>query len=380
MRLKSRLLRRGLLIGSVFLFFIAGNALGATYYVAPTGSDSNPGTQAKPWAHPQKCADNMVGGDTCIVKDGTYDDKNGDKHVVNIKAFSGASSSKWVTFQAENTGGAVIDGKNSSASGRGFLLTNSAYVRIIGFEIKRVLGGIKMQTSHDIYIENCEIHELGRHYSVDQESAYPPCPTTATAARVYSGIAGKDDSYNITVKNCNLYDIGKAHVQPEGTCWRDFLWDHAIYALGKGWLIENCKIWDVHSGWHIKLDGHTGASSAPTHIIRNCEFYGNHGGSAFKKSTYMGQITVTQSHGDSLAHDFVIENCLFSEPEQGIALSASDYIDLRGAIFRNNRNTGSTLYAGGSGQPALSGNIMNAAIGLRQEISQPRGFRIAGNQ
>lgn len=47
-------------------------ASAATYYIAATGNDSNPGTLASPWATVQKAADTMVAGDTAIVEDGTY--------------------------------------------------------------------------------------------------------------------------------------------------------------------------------------------------------------------------------------------------------------------------------------------------------------------
>ena len=47
-------------------------AAGNTYYVATNGSDSNPGTLAKPWLTPQHAANTMVAGDTCYIEAGTY--------------------------------------------------------------------------------------------------------------------------------------------------------------------------------------------------------------------------------------------------------------------------------------------------------------------
>ena len=52
--------------------FSAGIASGATYYVSNSGSDSNPGTQALPWATLQKAVDTIAAGDTAIVTPGTY--------------------------------------------------------------------------------------------------------------------------------------------------------------------------------------------------------------------------------------------------------------------------------------------------------------------
>src|SRR5215510_2133589 len=45
---------------------------GATYYVSPTGSDSNSGTQDQPFRTIQRAADVVNPGNTVIVEDGVY--------------------------------------------------------------------------------------------------------------------------------------------------------------------------------------------------------------------------------------------------------------------------------------------------------------------
>jgi hypothetical protein len=57
---------------AVLISTIALSASAATYYVSPSGNDSNPGTEAQPWRTIQKCANTINGGDTCIVKAGEY--------------------------------------------------------------------------------------------------------------------------------------------------------------------------------------------------------------------------------------------------------------------------------------------------------------------
>jgi len=47
---------------------------GTVYYVAPTGSDSNPGTQDYPWQTIQKAADTLAAGDTVYIKAGIYEE------------------------------------------------------------------------------------------------------------------------------------------------------------------------------------------------------------------------------------------------------------------------------------------------------------------
>ncbi len=73
-KLSAKVERLSLLVGLVFGLglFAANHALAAEYYVATTGSDSNPGTQASPFATLQKGADTAVAGDTVWIRGGTY--------------------------------------------------------------------------------------------------------------------------------------------------------------------------------------------------------------------------------------------------------------------------------------------------------------------
>ena len=54
------------------VFLARGHASAAEYYVSPTGSDSNPGTQASPFATVQKANNSAAAGDTIWMRAGTY--------------------------------------------------------------------------------------------------------------------------------------------------------------------------------------------------------------------------------------------------------------------------------------------------------------------
>ncbi|MBU0756497.1 MAG: right-handed parallel beta-helix repeat-containing protein [Nanoarchaeota archaeon] len=49
-----------------------GTSSGSTYYVSPSGSDSNPGTESRPWKTIQKAESSMSSGDTAIILPGSY--------------------------------------------------------------------------------------------------------------------------------------------------------------------------------------------------------------------------------------------------------------------------------------------------------------------
>jgi hypothetical protein len=64
---------------SLLVWLVAGmgllaarNVLAAEYYVSPTGSDTNPGTQAAPFASVQKANNSAAAGDTIWMRAGTY--------------------------------------------------------------------------------------------------------------------------------------------------------------------------------------------------------------------------------------------------------------------------------------------------------------------
>ena len=56
----------------LFLMLAASTTQAATYYVAPNGSDGNPGSLSRPWKTLQHAADRVAAGDTINVRAGNY--------------------------------------------------------------------------------------------------------------------------------------------------------------------------------------------------------------------------------------------------------------------------------------------------------------------
>jgi len=73
----NRVVRVGFVILASLLLapLVSVPAQGATYYVATSGSDANPGTEAQPWRTIKKAAVTLLAGDTVYVKAGTYNEK-----------------------------------------------------------------------------------------------------------------------------------------------------------------------------------------------------------------------------------------------------------------------------------------------------------------
>jgi len=103
----------------------------SSFYVATTGNDANPGTQAAPWRTVQQAADTARAGSTVYVRGGIYEE------LVSISR-SGNATDGFITFRSYPGETAVIDAAHFTPSGRQGVLTihNQSYVRIEGFEIR----------------------------------------------------------------------------------------------------------------------------------------------------------------------------------------------------------------------------------------------------
>ena len=212
-----------------------------TYYVSPTGSDSNPGSSSAPFKTIQRAANLVNPGDTVIVRDGTY--SNAAATGVGSKLITmsrGGTASSWVTFMAEHTWGAVIDGlSNTTAEGWSF---GASYIRVQGFEVKGFsddafsnYGG-----GQHLDIVGNHIHDMGRY-----------CTTT--------GI-GRDGIYlsssNVTVEQNVIHDIGR-YAPGENGCSNSAYYqtnDHAIYVSGaNNVMIRNNVFYRNVRGWSIQV-------------------------------------------------------------------------------------------------------------------------------
>jgi hypothetical protein len=87
-------------------FLSTAPAMAATYYISPSGNDSNPGTQAAPWKTLRKAAATLVAGDTGIVMNGTYTEPE-------IVFKNSGTPTNRITLRAQNKHQAIL----SSTSG-----------------------------------------------------------------------------------------------------------------------------------------------------------------------------------------------------------------------------------------------------------------------
>lgn len=237
-----------------------------TIFVAPSGSDSNPGTQALPYATINKAASVVTFGDIVIVENGTWQDTHsalGTPSIVEVGR--GGTAASPVTFRARNYLGAKLDGQNGTAN-QGFNFRNNVgYVDIYGFEIFGMAsttgscaGVDTFSGGHDSRIILCSIHDCGRiciAHGFGQNGIY----------------AGAD---NLIIERCSIYSIGR--LGPTEGCGTPGPYqsnDHGIYhASGNSLTIRNNLFYNNTHGWSIQ---EYPSERTGTRILNNTFAFGN---------------------------------------------------------------------------------------------------------
>lgn len=104
------------------------------YYVSPTGSDSNPGTQAQPWRTFAKAGNTLNAGDQAVFADGTYNETQ--PTLVNHADGTAAAP---IVFRALNPRKAVINYQGLTESWK--LQISRSFVTVSGFSFTQPSRG-----------------------------------------------------------------------------------------------------------------------------------------------------------------------------------------------------------------------------------------------
>ena len=164
------------MVVSLSLLFVAPTSFAATFYVAPNGSNGNPGTSTKPWATPGYGASHLSPGDTLIIKSGIYVLSDYENDI--LRPPSGTPSSM-TTIKGETGSRPVLAGKNNLAAA--IDLGGKSHIRIENIEITHDSAAIGNAThfrdgilivgspeSHDLVLDNLYIHHIDE-YGIDAQ-------------------------------------------------------------------------------------------------------------------------------------------------------------------------------------------------------------------
>ncbi len=365
----------------------------ATYYVAPTGNDADPGTEVAPFKTIQQAASLVNPGDVVIVEDGVYTDHNGDGAVFKITR--GGTAGGKVTFKARNRWGAKLDGQNGTTANGIDFDNGIGYVRVEGFDIFGVANrgspttGRGSASGIDLYDGGHTSEIVGNHiHNVGQVCTL----STNTNGQVAIFL----QQPNVTVEQNLIHDIGRFFPGENGCTYTGFTGyqtlDHGIYLNGgspgaDGALIRNNVFYNTRHGWAVQMYpgslsnvnvlNNTFAFGNPnknyTHIvldatisgttIANNIFYNPEGGKTIEAGGFSGTITIS------------------TNITMGTAMTDRSSIPA-GMLLVNNRLTTDPLFVnalGGdfhllAGSPAIDGGLSVSLVTIDFDgVVRPRG-------
>jgi hypothetical protein len=275
----------------VTLFWLFGRGLtGATYYVAPSGIDSNPGTIDQPWATVSRSVRGVSPGDIIILRDGAYGPE-GLTSGFPVWITSSGTPTSWIVLKAENKGGAVLNCSGGPTNVRmgcdGYIYLHSGAAYWV-FQDLVFQGGYNFGMSanstpaaHDILVRGCRFEYIGQH----------PSDSTYGEAGFYAG----PGSTNFTMDGNVFHDIGR-------TTGVFSFNDHGLYLHASNSTVMNNIFYAPISGWAIQTsDGFSG-------LIAHNTF-------AFPMRNNGGHIILWQTNSS-----ITIRNNIFYNPTGGVAI------------------------------------------------------------
>ena len=187
---------------------------GRAYYVSVRGSDSGPGTLARPWRTIQKAASTLRPGQRALVRKGTYRE--------NVQVTRPGTAAQPITIAAYPRERPVI----SHAAGP--LEIDTGYYRIRGFVLERAKG----TSSTNVYFQDDAHHiELSGNeirYSQDQ------------------GVFSEEETHHLQILGNRIHDNGLGHVSGQHQ-------SHGLYFQGRNHVAANNLIFSHPYGFGIQV-------------------------------------------------------------------------------------------------------------------------------
>lgn len=312
-----------------------GTAHAATYYVATAGSNSNPGTESKPWQTVAYAVSTMIAGDTTYVRGGTYNEglirfRRSGNQAAPIKLLNYPGEAPIIDFIDNiQVHGILIEHSSGHNKAMG-------WITIQGFEIRDGYFGIKFYNLHNSEIRNNWVHNNRTQ-----------------------GIVGGGGHHNVFDRNIINHNGDFAACAELGTKTACTL-QHGIYAHGNAYILTNNLIYD-NLGYGIQ---HNGSESSSYTAVKHPgpEFAGAsdwviaHNTFAYQFKAAGIVVWGKQTTGTQIVNNIFYEN--------GAAQASSG---LQGISFVNCCGTGiqiknNMFYATGSGGTVPIGS--NAAEGI----------------
>ena len=216
-----------------------------SFYVSPTGNDSDSGSEGSPWRTIQKAADNVKPGDHVYIREGVYKER--------VSLSSSGSEGEYITFENYPGENVVIDGADKTWGydwGCLFNLNGQKYIKVIGLKvINSVWAGIGYEADSEgcqnIIIQNCSTYNTkssgiaffsGSNIVIDNNSVELACTRTDGSQENISVCGVSDfDVKNNHVFNCynNITGGGGEGISIKDGCFNGKIYNNTINNISK---------------------------------------------------------------------------------------------------------------------------------------------------
>jgi parallel beta-helix repeat protein len=357
------LLKKFLLI--MFFVSISFAVFAATYYVAPNGNNSNPGTESQPWKTIQKAAETLVAGDIVYIKAGNYQE--------NVTPVNSGGAGNYIVYTALNNDIVTIDGQNVTLPDWDtglFHVEDLSYIKISGLRIINVgpnnnNNGIYLDYTNHIIIENNYIYNTissgigvwnSDNIIIDNNEIELACND---GEQECISVASTNE---FVIKNNHIHDGGPGTEGGEGICPKDGSYNGKIY--------DN-YVHDLPTRPGIYMDAwdkHTYNMEIFRNIVHDC---GNDG------------ILMVSEMGGLLENISVYNNIVYNNKYIGIVVTPNgevadppmnDMKIINNTVYNNGWNSG--LEPWGGGIVVDVSNLSNLII-RNNIVSQNLYFQIA---
>ena len=222
------------------MIFIALSSLlnGKTYFVSPSGNNSNPGTLALPWLTWSKAFSSATGGDTVYFRGGVYPSSGTGASAENV--VRSGSPDRWLHFFNYPDEEPILDCSNRTSTQtnyfRAITVWNVSYIHFKGLTVRNArqlpigsgytyTSGFDVYKCHHLIIENIKVHDI-----------QGPC----------FGINGCNEVY---VKNCDAWNSCDRYARVPGQNGVGFQWNTSINNFDETMYqarnyFEGCRAWN----------------------------------------------------------------------------------------------------------------------------------------
>jgi hypothetical protein len=271
-----------------------------SFFVSPSGSDSNPGTIDRPFLTISKGLTAVGNGGRVYLRGGTYAQPS------KLSLSKIASPTNRICLWAYPGEKPVIDNTGIASGTDGFSISGNGYYFRGLEQMNATHNGIRISGNSNI-IERCVIHDNGN-----------------TGLHISGGQSGTDYPSNNLVLNCDAY---RNYDAPVGENADGF---SAKWQIGPGNVFRGCRAYtNSDDGWDLWM-------GTSTVVLEDCWAFAN-GVDVWFSGSFDGNGNGIKLGGNYVATPHIVKNCI-SFNNVGGPTGAGRGFD------ENNNTAGQTLY------------------------------------